>query len=192
MVSRDPLNMAYHRRHPTFKQLGHCCLFKVVLVSLSPVVWNFLEDWRVCPFDFLEFLNSLTIILRNFAHSNKTEWKRPLGRHRCRWQSNIRMDLREIGWQRVDWIHLAQDRDQWQGLVNMVMTLRISERPLASEEECCSVGLVSPVLNFVFSWMIGGSCPGMDWEFFSSPPRPDRLWGPPILSSGYKGLFLWR
>jgi len=34
---------------------------------------------------------------------------------------NIRMDLWEIGWKGVDWIHLAQDRDQWQDLANMVM-----------------------------------------------------------------------
>jgi hypothetical protein len=33
------------------------------------------------------------------------------------------MDLREIGWKFVDWIHVAQDRDQWQVLVNMVMSL---------------------------------------------------------------------
>jgi hypothetical protein len=42
-----------------------------------------------------------------------------------RWEDNIRMDLREIGWKRVDWIHLAQDRDQWRALVNTVMNLRI-------------------------------------------------------------------
>jgi hypothetical protein len=40
-------------------------------------------------------------------------------------------------------------------------------------------------------WMIVGSSPGKGWEFFSSPPRPDRLWGPPSLSNRYKGLFSW-
>jgi hypothetical protein len=40
----------------------------------------------------------------------KLEGKRPLGRPRRRWENNIRMDPREIGWEVVDWIHLAQDR----------------------------------------------------------------------------------
>jgi hypothetical protein len=35
------------------------------------------------------------------------------------------MDLREIGWEDVDWMHLAQDRDQWKSLVNAVMNLRV-------------------------------------------------------------------
>jgi hypothetical protein len=38
---------------------------------------------------------------------------------------NIKMDLREIGWDGVDWIDLAQDRDQWRALVNTVMNLRV-------------------------------------------------------------------
>jgi hypothetical protein len=38
---------------------------------------------------------------------------------------NIKVDLREIGWGGMDWIDLAQDRDQWRGLVNMVMNLRV-------------------------------------------------------------------
>jgi hypothetical protein len=42
----------------------------------------------------------------------KPEGKRPLGRPRCRWVGNIKMDLREIGWDGVDWIDLAQDRDE--------------------------------------------------------------------------------
>jgi hypothetical protein len=41
------------------------------------------------------------------------EGKIPLGRHRRRWKDNIRMDLRDIDWEALDWVHLAQDRDQW-------------------------------------------------------------------------------
>jgi hypothetical protein len=41
----------------------------------------------------------------------KTEVKRQLAKPRRRWEDNIRMNLREIGWEVVDWIHLAQDRD---------------------------------------------------------------------------------
>jgi hypothetical protein len=48
----------------------------------------------------------------------KLEGKKPLGRSRCRWKHNIKMDLREIG---LDWIHRAQDRDPWRALVNTVM-----------------------------------------------------------------------
>jgi hypothetical protein len=55
----------------------------------------------------------------------KPEGKRPLGRQICRWVDNIKIDLREIGWDGVDWIDLAQDRDKWKALVNTVMNLRI-------------------------------------------------------------------
>jgi hypothetical protein len=55
----------------------------------------------------------------------KLEGKRPLGRPRRRWEDNIRMDLREIGWGGMDWIDLAQDRDQWKVLVNMAMNLQV-------------------------------------------------------------------
>jgi DNA-binding PadR family transcriptional regulator len=50
--------------------------------------------------------------------------KRQLGRHRRRWE-DIKMDLREIEWGGMDWIHLAQDRDQWRALVNTVTNLRV-------------------------------------------------------------------
>jgi hypothetical protein len=53
----------------------------------------------------------------------KPEGKRSLGRRRRKWEDNIKMDLREIGWVGMDWIDLAQDRDQWRALVNMVMNL---------------------------------------------------------------------
>jgi hypothetical protein len=55
----------------------------------------------------------------------KPEGKRPLGRSRCKWEDNIRMDLREIGWVGTDWIDLDQDRDQWRALVNTPMNLRV-------------------------------------------------------------------
>jgi hypothetical protein len=53
------------------------------------------------------------------------EGKRPLERHRRRWEANIRTDIKEIVWEIVNWIHLAQDRDQWRAVVNTVMNLRI-------------------------------------------------------------------
>jgi hypothetical protein len=55
----------------------------------------------------------------------KPEGKRPLGRPIRRWVDNIKMDLREIGWGGMDWIDLAQDRDQLRALVNMDMNLRV-------------------------------------------------------------------
>jgi hypothetical protein len=55
----------------------------------------------------------------------KPEGKRPLGRPRRRWVDNIKMVLRHIEWDGMDWIDLAQDRDQWRALVNTVMNLRV-------------------------------------------------------------------
>jgi hypothetical protein len=55
----------------------------------------------------------------------KPEGKRPLGRSRSRWVDNVKIDLREIGWDSMDWINLAQDKDKWRALVNMVMNLRV-------------------------------------------------------------------
>ena len=55
----------------------------------------------------------------------KSEGKRPLGRHRRRWENNIKMDLQEVGCGDIDWIDLAQDRDRLRALVNAVMNLRV-------------------------------------------------------------------
>jgi hypothetical protein len=66
-----------------------------------------------------ETRNACTILV------GKPEGKRPLGRPRRRWLDNIKMYLREIGWDGVDWIELAQGRDQWRALVNTVMNLRV-------------------------------------------------------------------
>jgi hypothetical protein len=61
--------------------------------------------------------NAYTILV------GKPEGKRPLGRPRCRWVDDIKMDLREVGCGGVDLIDLAQDRDQWRALVNTIMNL---------------------------------------------------------------------
>jgi hypothetical protein len=55
----------------------------------------------------------------------KPDGKRPLGRRRCRWLDNIKMDLRQIECDCTDSIDLAQDMDQWRALVKAVMNLRV-------------------------------------------------------------------
>ena len=57
----------------------------------------------------------------------KPEGKRPLGRPRCRWEDNIKMDLQEDGGGCEDWMELAQDRDRWRALVSTVMNLRVQK-----------------------------------------------------------------
>jgi hypothetical protein len=54
----------------------------------------------------------------------RPEGKRPLGRPRRRSEDNIKLDLREIGFDWANWIPLAQDRVQWQAFVNTVINLR--------------------------------------------------------------------
>jgi hypothetical protein len=55
----------------------------------------------------------------------KLERRRPLGRPRFKWVDNIKMKLRVIGWEGMDWIDVAQDRDQWRVLLNTAMKLRV-------------------------------------------------------------------
>jgi hypothetical protein len=55
----------------------------------------------------------------------KPEGRGPLGRPRRRWVNNIKMDLRELGWDGMDLIDLAQDRNKWRVLVNTVMNFRV-------------------------------------------------------------------
>jgi hypothetical protein len=55
----------------------------------------------------------------------KPEGRTPLGRPRRRWGDGVRMDLREIGFEGVDWIRLAQDRDRWRAVVSAVMNLQV-------------------------------------------------------------------
>jgi hypothetical protein len=55
----------------------------------------------------------------------KPDGNRPFGRHRRRWEDNIKMDLQEVGCGYMDWIGLAQDRDRWRALVDAVMNLQV-------------------------------------------------------------------
>jgi hypothetical protein len=66
-----------------------------------------------------EKMNAYSILV------GKPNGKRPLERPRCRWEDNIRMDVGKIGWGGMDWIDLAQDRDQCRALVNTIMNLRV-------------------------------------------------------------------
>jgi hypothetical protein len=53
------------------------------------------------------------------------EGKSPVGRLRRRWEYNVKMGLGDVWWGGMDWIDLAQDRDQWRALVNTVIKLRV-------------------------------------------------------------------
>ena len=53
----------------------------------------------------------------------KPEGKRPLGRSKCKWEDNIKMELQEVGCDGKDWIELAQDRDGWHAFVTAVTNL---------------------------------------------------------------------
>jgi hypothetical protein len=55
----------------------------------------------------------------------KPERKKPPGRHRPRWEDNIKIDLQEVGCGGMDWIKLAQGRDRWRALVTAIMNLRV-------------------------------------------------------------------
>jgi hypothetical protein len=106
-----------------------------------------MEDWRKVHNEELRDLYSSSSIIR-IIKSRRMRWvghvarmeekrnaykllvekpeeKRPLGRSRRRWVDNIRMDLGEVGWGGVDWIGLAQDRNRWRALANLVMNLRV-------------------------------------------------------------------
>jgi hypothetical protein len=81
--------------------------------------------------------------------AGKPEGKRPLVRPRSRWEDNIKIDLQEVGFEGMEWINLAQDRDTWRALVNAVKNFRVPQNvglfleqmknQLASQEGLCSM-----------------------------------------------------
>jgi hypothetical protein len=82
----------------------------------------------------------------------KLEGKRPLGITKRKWVDNIRMDLGEVGWGDLDWIGLAQDRNRWRAIVNLVLNLRVPQNAgklavglqlVASQVVLSSIELVS-------------------------------------------------
>jgi hypothetical protein len=73
---------------------------------------------RVCSTNW-ETMNAYRVL------AGKPEGKRPVGRLRRRWEDNIKMDITEIEWSGMDWIDMAEDRDRWRVLVNMIMNLRV-------------------------------------------------------------------
>jgi hypothetical protein len=68
-------------------------------------------------------LRPVTCDLRKSQLLLPSQKERPQGRPRHKWVDNIKLDLREIGWDGMDWIDLAQDREQWRTHVIMVMNL---------------------------------------------------------------------
>jgi hypothetical protein len=80
----------------------------------------------------------------------RSEWRRPLGRPRRKWEDNIKMDLREIGFSGANWIRLAQDRVRWRGFVSTVMSLRVlwskcTNRVMTVEFLCYVLNVSAPV-----------------------------------------------
>jgi len=80
-------------------------------------------------------LRNVTQALRFFGawrNAYKILVRRPEGetlrRLELKWEDNIRMNLRDMGWEGVDWIHLAHDRNQWGASVNTVMNLRVLQK----------------------------------------------------------------
>ena len=67
--------------------------------------------------------------------SGETQGKEAIGEPRRRWEDNIKMDLQEVGGG-ADWMELAQDRDRWRALVNMVMNLRVPQNAGNSLTSC--------------------------------------------------------
>ncbi|KAJ4427444.1 hypothetical protein ANN_25067 [Periplaneta americana] len=105
----------------------------------------------------------------------RPEGKRSLGRPRCRWEDNIKMDLRDMGYDDREWINLAQDRDQWRAYVRAAMNLRVPYEPVicsftpASSQKSATLLRLMSELSRVFPGKIRkrvgkvANCMGTAW-----------------------------
>jgi hypothetical protein len=91
-------------------------IFVQLLVIVQNIIFLYSFSW-VIP----RCLNYMCLVL-----VRRPDGKRPLGRPRSRWRSNIKVGLEEVGWGGMDWSAVAQDRDRWRALVNAVMNLRVT------------------------------------------------------------------
>jgi hypothetical protein len=89
----------------------------------SPNIIRMMKSKRMRWVELVARMGATSNIYRILV--GKPEGMRPLGRLRRRWADNKKINLREIGWDGMDWIDLAQDRDQWRALMNEVMNLRV-------------------------------------------------------------------
>jgi hypothetical protein len=98
---------------------GFIAIFEIKSPSIIRIIKSRRMKWARHGERMWEKRNMYRLLVR------KPERKRPLGRLKCRWIDNIKMDLLEIGLSVVDWIGLAPDRYRWGSLVNTVMNLRV-------------------------------------------------------------------
>jgi hypothetical protein len=116
---------------PTPKLEGHPlsavrdCLFNIFAATLysSPSIIRVIKARRMRWAGHVARMKEVRGAYNIFV--GRPGGRRPLGRPRRRWEDNIKMDLREIGFGDMDWIHLFQDRGRWRAVVNTVMNLRV-------------------------------------------------------------------
>jgi hypothetical protein len=106
------------------------CSLLICFTNISKVIKSRKMRWAGHVARVRQMRNAYKILVGNLK-------RRSFGRYRRRWEDSIRIDRSEMGWKHVERMHVAQNRDQWQVLVNMVISLCISQN----------------ARNFLTSWM---------------------------------------